>query len=37
VLPQPGSGPSKKSMDKGFLKIVGIGKGEMGKESKIIM
>jgi len=34
VLPKPGSGPSKEILDKGYLKITGIGKGSKGSSVK---
>lgn len=32
VLPKPGEGPSKEDMDRGFLRVSAIGRGQSGKE-----
>lgn len=33
VLPKPGEGPSMEEMDKGFLKLTGVGKGSKGSSA----
>lgn len=30
IIPRPGSGPSESEMDKGYLKLTGVGEGEDG-------
>jgi len=37
MLPKPGSGPSKEEMDKNFIKITCIGKGDKGSKVKCML
>jgi len=37
LLPSPGSGPSRKEMDKGYLQLFGYAKGSLGTKAKAML